>query len=149
MRDKYPSISCGWFNNWLELPGFTVKMQMWAMFASFVVSFISVGWWSELGDRRGRKIVLFCSVSGAMLIDLIYLVVVNTSLYKDAQDCLSLGLIIEGLLGGFVTYNGVAHAYTFDVAPTPLSASYSSGPSTHYPWPVLSRAPSYGSVTTV
>lgn len=38
-----------------------------AMFASFVVSFVSVGWWSELGDRRGRRIVLFCSILGALL----------------------------------------------------------------------------------
>ncbi|KAJ6509856.1 hypothetical protein DFH09DRAFT_1100578 [Mycena vulgaris] len=104
---------CGWFNPWLLLPSITVKMQMFlsgAMFASFVVSFTSVGWWSELGDRKGRKIVLFCSLTGAMLIDLIYLIVANTSLHEDAQDSLSLGLIIEGLLGGFATYNGVAHA---------------------------------------
>lgn len=44
--------------------------------------------------------------------DLIYLVVASIpSLHADARDSLSLGLIIEGLLGGFATYNGVAHAY--------------------------------------
>ncbi|KAJ7101958.1 hypothetical protein C8R44DRAFT_348977 [Mycena epipterygia] len=111
---------CGWFSTWLELPSITVKMQMWAMFASFIVSFLSVGWWSELGDCNGRKIVLFCSILGAMLIDLIYLVVAGMA-SEDVQDSLSLGLIIEGLLGGFATYNGVAHAYAFDVATTPLS----------------------------
>lgn len=94
---------------------------MWALFASFVVSFISVGWWSELGDRKGRKIVLFCSIGGAMLIDLIYLIVANMSLHDDPQDTLSLGVIVDGLLGGFISYNAVVHAYTFDVAPTPLS----------------------------
>ncbi|KAJ7446579.1 hypothetical protein FB451DRAFT_788756 [Mycena latifolia] len=114
-KNTYP---CGWFNTWLQLPGITVRMQMWAMFASFVVAFISVGWWSELGDRKGRKIVLFCSIAGTMFIDLIYLIVATQ---EDPQDSLSLGLIIEGLLGGFVAYTGVVHAYTFDVAPTPLS----------------------------
>ncbi|KAJ7472884.1 hypothetical protein B0H11DRAFT_2037679 [Mycena galericulata] len=112
---------CGYFNPWLELPSITVRMQMWTMYTSFVVSFISVGWWSELGDRRGRRIVLFSSILGALLIDLIYLVVASVpSLHTDASDSLSLGLIIEGLLGGFATYTGVAHAYAFDVAPTPL-----------------------------
>ncbi|KAJ7754157.1 hypothetical protein DFH07DRAFT_1061285 [Mycena maculata] len=115
------NYTCGWFERWLELPSITVQMQMWSMFASFVVSFVSVGWWSELGDRRGRRIVLFCSISGALLVDLIYLIVASVpSLHEDPLDSLSLGLIIEGLLGGFATYTGVAHAYTFDVAPTPL-----------------------------
>ncbi|KAF7349585.1 hypothetical protein MSAN_01683800 [Mycena sanguinolenta] len=51
-----------------------------------------------------------------------YLVVANTHLSRDdAQDALSVGLIVEGLLGGFDTYNGVVHAYAFDVASTSLS----------------------------
>ncbi|KAJ7175147.1 hypothetical protein C8R43DRAFT_976042 [Mycena crocata] len=121
-RDPRYGYHCGWFTTWVELPGLTVRMQMWPMFASFVVSFISVGWWSELGDRRGRKVVLFCTILGAMLMDLIYLTVAHVpSLRQDPRDSLSLALIIEGLLGGFATYNGVAHAYAFDVAPTPLS----------------------------
>ncbi|KAJ7155079.1 hypothetical protein C8R46DRAFT_1227038 [Mycena filopes] len=34
---------------------------------------------------------------------------------------LSLGLIIEGLLGGFVSYTAAIHAYAFDVASSPVS----------------------------
>jgi hypothetical protein len=100
------------------------------MFGSFVVSFISVGWWSELGDRKGRKIVLLFSILGAVVVcvifdrdslakltpfsDLFYLLAANTSPSQDdARDMMSLGLIIEGLLGGFATYNGAVHAYVW------------------------------------
>jgi hypothetical protein len=43
-----------------------------------------------------------------------YFIVANVSLSpsrEDAQDLLSIGLIAEGLFGGFATYNGVVHAY--------------------------------------
>ncbi|KAJ7258448.1 hypothetical protein B0H12DRAFT_444910 [Mycena haematopus] len=117
-----PSYPCGWFSVWLELPFITVMIQTWGVWASFIVSFISVGWWSDLGDRRGRKIVLLFTILGTVLLDLMYLVVANTSLsHEDAQDALSVGLIVEGLLGGFATYNGAVHAYAFDVAPSSLS----------------------------
>ncbi|KAJ7301360.1 hypothetical protein DFH08DRAFT_103647 [Mycena albidolilacea] len=118
------SQPCGSFSKWLELPGITVMIQTWGVWASFIVSFLSVGWWSALGDRRGRKIVLFASILGTAFLDLMYLIVANVSLSpsrEDAQDLLSVGLIAEGLLGGFATYNGVVHAYAFDVASTPLS----------------------------
>lgn len=45
----------------------SITVTTGAMFASFVVSFTSVGWWSELGDRKGRKIPLFYSILGALL----------------------------------------------------------------------------------
>jgi hypothetical protein len=32
------------------------------------------------------------------------------SLHADARDSLSLALIIDGLLGGFATFNAVIHA---------------------------------------
>ncbi|KAJ6450396.1 hypothetical protein C8R45DRAFT_1043529 [Mycena sanguinolenta] len=117
-----PGYPCGWFAVWLELPSITVMIQTWGVWASFVVSFISVGWWSELGDRRGRKIVMLFSIIGTVFLDLIYFIVANTRLSReDAQDALSAGLIVEGLLGGFAAYNGVVHAYAFDVARTSLS----------------------------
>ncbi|KAJ7022457.1 hypothetical protein C8F04DRAFT_1137977 [Mycena alexandri] len=123
---EYPSnpypIACGRFVKWLELPSITVYMELWTMFAAFLVSFIAVGWWSALGDRRSRRLVLFCSILGAVVGDLSYLIVAATSPSRDdSRDLLSLGLIIEGLLGGFVVYNGAIHAYAFDVATSPLS----------------------------
>ncbi|KAJ7715823.1 hypothetical protein B0H16DRAFT_1898593 [Mycena metata] len=116
----YPYV-CGHFANWLELPSITVHMELWTMFAAFVVSFVSIGWWSALGDRKGRRIVLFCSILGAVVGDLSYFIVAATSPSRDdSRDLLSLGLIIEGLLGGFVAYNGATHAYAFDVSGSPL-----------------------------
>ncbi|KAJ7145621.1 hypothetical protein C8R44DRAFT_568 [Mycena epipterygia] len=100
------------------MPGFAVRMELWSMFASFVVSFVSVGWWSSFGDQRGRKPVLFVSLMGAMLLDFIYLAVANTGFQEDG---ISLGLILDGLLGGFATFNGVLHAYASDVSPNSLS----------------------------
>ncbi|KAJ7869909.1 hypothetical protein B0H14DRAFT_3577518 [Mycena olivaceomarginata] len=102
--------------------GLTVFIQTWGVWASFLVSFLSVGWWSSLGDRRGRKIVLLASILGTVFLDLMYLIVASTApSAEDAQDLLSVGLIIEGFLGGFASYNGAVHAYAFDVASTPVS----------------------------
>ncbi|KAF8125690.1 hypothetical protein K438DRAFT_1891595 [Mycena galopus ATCC 62051] len=116
------SYPCGVFTTWLELPGINVMIQTWGVWASFIVSFVSVGWWSAFGDRRGRKIVLLFSILGTLFLNLMYLVVANTALLReDAQDLMSVGLIVEGLLGGVASYNGVVHAYAFDVASTPLS----------------------------
>jgi phage shock protein PspC (stress-responsive transcriptional regulator) len=45
------------------------------------------------------------------LSNLMYLIVASTApSAEDAQDLLSVGLIIEGLLGGFASYNGAVHA---------------------------------------
>ncbi|KAF7344884.1 putative membrane protein C14C4.07 [Mycena venus] len=106
------------FDIWLQMPGFILKMDMWATAASIVVSFISIGWWSALGDRRGRKYVLFFSVLGALLREIIY-VTVKKSEFEEAG--LSVALIVDGLLGGFVAFNGVAHAYISEVSVSSLS----------------------------
>ncbi|KAJ7648458.1 hypothetical protein B0H17DRAFT_435320 [Mycena rosella] len=105
-----------WFTLWVKMPGVTVQMELWSMYASFVVSFITVGWWSAFGDRRGRKPVLLVSILGAVLVDFIYMIVANSQ-----QDGVSLGLIVEGLLGGFATFKGVVHAYGSDLSRSPLS----------------------------
>lgn len=91
---------------------------------TLLISFASVGWWSSFGDRRGRKYVLLIAVLGAMLrsvasclwcrmfisapSDSIYLAVAQT---KFQDDGVSIALIVNGILGGFATFNGVAYAY--------------------------------------
>jgi MFS family permease len=89
-----------------------------------VVCFASIGWWSAFADRRGRKPVLFISLLGTVLLcvfvsswafftdfwsasDLILVAVARTSFRNDG---VSIGLIVEGLLGGFPTFIGVVHA---------------------------------------
>ncbi|KAJ7641286.1 hypothetical protein FB45DRAFT_1053834 [Roridomyces roridus] len=116
------TLRCGWFEEWVVMQGVTVRMDMYSTFALFVVSFATVGWWSSYGDRRGRRPVLFVSLLGGLLIDFIYLVAANIpAIHRDAQDTLSLGLIIQGLLGGVATYNGAVYAYAYDVSPSSLS----------------------------
>ncbi|KAK7059955.1 hypothetical protein R3P38DRAFT_2838701 [Favolaschia claudopus] len=118
----YSAYPCGYFSIWLELPSLTVMIQIWGVWASFLVSFMTVGRWSDLGDRRGRKFPLLLSVTGSVLINLIYLIVSNAGPSQDdARDLISIGLILEGLFGGFATYNGAVHAYAWDVASTPVS----------------------------
>ncbi|KAJ6529316.1 hypothetical protein B0H19DRAFT_1274352 [Mycena capillaripes] len=95
------------FDIWIQMPGLILKMDMWATAVSIVVSFISIGWWSALGDRQGQKYVLFFSVLGNLLREIIYLTVKKSEFEKAG---FSVALIIDGLLGGFVAFNGVAHA---------------------------------------
>ncbi|KAJ6503920.1 hypothetical protein C8R45DRAFT_974112 [Mycena sanguinolenta] len=104
-----PRRICGRRNH-LLLPG--------AMAVSIVASFISVGWWSALGDRRGRKRVLLISILGAVLRDLIYLVVAQTEFQEHG---VVIALVIDGLLGGFATFTGAAHAYISDVSASSVS----------------------------
>ncbi|KAJ6542908.1 hypothetical protein B0H19DRAFT_1239133 [Mycena capillaripes] len=118
-RDMYhQTVPGSSFRLWVQLPGLTLRMEIWTMFASAVVSFISVGWWSTFGDRRGRKPVLIISLLGTLILDLMYLAFANTFVQEDG---ISLGLIIEGLLGGFPTFVGVVHAYASDISPNSLS----------------------------
>ncbi|KAF8185352.1 hypothetical protein K438DRAFT_1055049 [Mycena galopus ATCC 62051] len=112
------------FSEWVRMPGVLVGMELWSTWASAVVCFISVGWWSALADRRGRKPVLFVSLLGTAILDLIYMVVTRRFLGPDA---ISVGLIIEGLLGGYPTFIGVVHAYAADVSSSSLSRTVNFG----------------------
>ncbi|KAJ7156188.1 hypothetical protein C8R46DRAFT_1115364 [Mycena filopes] len=107
-----------WFTAYLEMPGLTVNMELWSTFASLVVSFASVGWWSAFSDRRGRTPVIFLTLLGPVILDFVFLTIAKTSLHDDA---ISVGLIMEGLLGGFPTFIGVIHAYASDLSPSTFS----------------------------
>ncbi|KAF8179035.1 hypothetical protein K438DRAFT_1843452 [Mycena galopus ATCC 62051] len=110
------------FSEWVRMPGVCPSGSTWA---SAVVCFMSVGWWSALADRRGRKPVLFVSLLGPQsCADLIYMVVTRRFLGPDA---ISVGLIIEGLLGGYPTFIGVVHAYAADVSSSSLSRTVNFG----------------------
>ncbi|KAJ7255105.1 hypothetical protein B0H12DRAFT_1114200 [Mycena haematopus] len=118
MYSRYEYAVNSRFSEWVRMPGLLVGMELWSTWASAVVCFASVGWWSALADRRGRKPVLFISLLGTVFLDIIYMTVA----WKFFRhDTVSIGIIIEGLLGGFPTFIGVVHAYASDVSSSSLS----------------------------
>ncbi|KAF7329174.1 hypothetical protein MKEN_00178000 [Mycena kentingensis (nom. inval.)] len=119
-KEFYP---CGQFEPFFELPGITVYIgSFWNGYSAFMVSFVSVGWWCQRGDLLGRKPMLFYPILGTAVLDLFLHIVANVrSMSTDnARDLLSLGYIIQGLLGGLATYLAGLHAYAFDIAKSPL-----------------------------
>ncbi|GLB40410.1 putative major facilitator superfamily protein [Lyophyllum shimeji] len=83
------------------------------------LSAITTGYWSRLGDVRGRKIVLALFLLGAMAMESIYLLVMGPeSIFgRHAEKLILVGPIMEGLIGGLSAFNGVVHAYTSDCTP--------------------------------
>ncbi|KAJ7049872.1 hypothetical protein C8F01DRAFT_1181334 [Mycena amicta] len=113
---------CGYYRSYFHLPGFTIYTQFTTTFAGFVVSFVSVGWWSQLGDRRGRKMLLLFPIVGTAILDMLFYIVATAGpllTEDDQRDVLSIGFIVQGLLGGWATFGGAIHAYAFDVAENP------------------------------
>ncbi|KAF7312805.1 putative membrane protein C14C4.07 [Mycena kentingensis (nom. inval.)] len=111
--------SCGTFKPQFHLPGFTVYHEPTVTFAGFVVSFISAGWWSRVGDQRGRKLILLLPILGTVVFDLLFLIVAavgNELSDDDKRDVLSIGFIVRGLLGGWATFGGAVYAYVADIA---------------------------------
>ncbi|KAF8180674.1 hypothetical protein K438DRAFT_1976502 [Mycena galopus ATCC 62051] len=106
------------FDTWLQIPGVVLRVDMLEMAVSTLVSFISVGWWSAMGDRRGRKFVLLICVLGDLLRDVIYLAVAQSEFQESG---VWVALVIEALLGGFATFSGVAHAYVSDISADSVS----------------------------
>ncbi|KAF8207338.1 hypothetical protein K438DRAFT_1962268 [Mycena galopus ATCC 62051] len=106
------------FDIWLQIPGVVLRVDMLEMAVSTLVSFISVGWWSAMGDRRGRKFVLLICVLGALLRDVIYLAVAQS---KFQESGVWVALVIDTLLGGFTTFSGMAHTYVSDISADSVS----------------------------
>ncbi|KAF8071921.1 major facilitator superfamily domain-containing protein [Lyophyllum atratum] len=83
------------------------------------LSAITTGYWSRLGDVRGRKIVFALFLLGAIAMESFYLLVMEPdSLFgRHAEKFILVGPILEGLIGGLSAFNGVVHAYTSDCTP--------------------------------
>ncbi|KAG6813398.1 hypothetical protein H0H92_011376 [Tricholoma furcatifolium] len=81
-----------------------------------VLSAIATGFWSRLGDVHGRKPVLAAFLLGAIFMELFHLLVMNQgSIFgHHAEKFILAGPILEGLVGGLSSFNGVVHAYTSD-----------------------------------
>ncbi|CAK5282192.1 unnamed protein product [Mycena citricolor] len=99
-----------------------VYFDLWSHFAAFVVTFLSIGWWSAAGDRAGRRTPLLGALLGLVLGDAVHLLLQWVSFAPtDAGDVMSVGIIVQCALGGWLGFTAAVHAYAFDVAPTPIS----------------------------
>ncbi|KAF5327010.1 hypothetical protein D9619_004881 [Psilocybe cf. subviscida] len=82
-----------------------------------VLSAISTGFWSRLGDTHGRKLILCTFLLGALLMEAVFVLVMRpNSIFggRHAESFILVGPVIEGFVGGLSTFNGVFHAYISD-----------------------------------
>ncbi|KAF5367507.1 hypothetical protein D9758_003767 [Tetrapyrgos nigripes] len=81
-----------------------------------VLSAIATGPWSRWGDLHGRKPVIFLTMTGALIVELVFILVTrkDTFFYNHAESLIIVGPILDGILGGLSAFNGVLHAYTSD-----------------------------------
>ncbi|KAF9532510.1 major facilitator superfamily domain-containing protein [Crepidotus variabilis] len=81
-----------------------------------VLSAISTGFWSRLGDKHGRKLILTTFLIGALSMEAVFVLVMkpNSFFGQHAERLILVGPILEGFVGGLSTFNGVVHAYISD-----------------------------------
>ncbi|KAJ7274346.1 hypothetical protein B0H12DRAFT_1088263 [Mycena haematopus] len=94
-----------------------LSVNIASMIFSCVLSALSSGWWSRLGDMHGRRYPLMISVLGSIVLNLIFALIASNPAFGLAQPCIFIGLLVEGLLGGSATIQGSVHAYVADVSP--------------------------------
>ncbi|KAI0048291.1 MFS general substrate transporter [Auriscalpium vulgare] len=84
-----------------------------------VLSAVTTGWLSHLGDLYGRKKILGLSIFGALFMDFIYILVSSQNSFfgKHGEAFIITAPLIEGFLGAQSTYNGITHAYATDCTP--------------------------------
>ncbi|KAG6895275.1 hypothetical protein C0992_002229 [Termitomyces sp. T32_za158] len=92
------------------------KIQASVVTLMSVLSAIATGFWSRLGDKHGRKPVFALFLLGAICMELTYVLVMQPGslLGRHAEKFILAGPILEGLVGGLSSFNGVVHAYTSD-----------------------------------
>lgn len=127
----YKAIACRVLNDDYDSPGVNLasvdcsgsavqaraaKIQASVVTLMSVLSAITTGFWSRLGDIHGRKPVLALFLLGAISMETFYVLVMNPrSVFgRHAEQFILVGPILEGLIGGLSAFNGVVHAYTSD-----------------------------------
>ncbi|KAJ4477204.1 major facilitator superfamily domain-containing protein [Lentinula aciculospora] len=99
-----------------DVQGRAARIQASITTVMSVLSALATGPWSRWGDFHGRKPLLFFTLSGALSMELIYLLVTrkDTPFYNYAEQFVMVGPVLDGLVGGLSAFNGVVHAYTSD-----------------------------------
>ncbi|KAF5391576.1 hypothetical protein D9757_002388 [Collybiopsis confluens] len=99
-----------------DAQGRAANIQAYVTTIMSLLSAIATGPWSRWGDFRGRKPLLFLTLSGALSMELVYLLVTreNTPFYEFAEQFIIVGPVLDGLAGGISAFNGAVHAYTSD-----------------------------------
>ncbi|KAI0066208.1 hypothetical protein BV25DRAFT_1879320 [Artomyces pyxidatus] len=84
-----------------------------------ILSAVTTGWLSHLGDLYGRKRILSVSVFGALFMDFIYILVSGSDSFfsRHGEAFIIAAPMVEGFLGAQSTYNGITHAYATDCTP--------------------------------
>ncbi|KAJ3824688.1 major facilitator superfamily domain-containing protein [Lentinula raphanica] len=99
-----------------DVQGRAARIQASITTVMSILSALATGPWSRWGDFHGRKPLLFFTLSGALSMELVYLLVTrkNTPFYDYAEQFIMVGPVLDGLVGGLSAFNGVVHAYTSD-----------------------------------
>lgn len=99
-----------------EVQARAAKIQASVVTTMSVLSAISTGFWSRLGDAHGRKLILSTFLIGALLMEAVFVLVMrpNSLFGRYAEHLILVGPILEGFVGGLSTFNGVVHAYISD-----------------------------------
>ncbi|TFK40416.1 major facilitator superfamily domain-containing protein [Crucibulum laeve] len=81
-----------------------------------VLSAVTTGFWSRLGDAHGRKLILATFLAGALLMEAVFVLVMRegTIFSRYGEHLILVGPIIEGSAGALATFNGLVHAYVSD-----------------------------------
>ncbi|KAJ3574175.1 hypothetical protein NP233_g1930 [Leucocoprinus birnbaumii] len=106
------SIDCGS----ADVQARAARIQAAVTTVMSVLSAISTGFWSRLGDTHGRKPVFIIFLSGALLMESVFVLVMrpNSFFARHAERLILVGPIAEGFVGGLSTFNGAFHAYVTD-----------------------------------
>ncbi|EJD49683.1 MFS general substrate transporter [Auricularia subglabra TFB-10046 SS5] len=92
------------------------KIQTLMTITMGIMSSITGGPWGQFGDRHGRRAVIFISSFGLMFVDVVFVLVsIPHSMFSGhGHKFLLVAPFVEGLLGGWTTFQAATNAYISD-----------------------------------